>query len=141
MAAALGALSLRFDRIGATLRAEKRDAFRYRVGRARHGQLADVLDPSVDYDVWREVGACLKPEVELLFMAADDEGEVAADDPRVRRAVCALGRGAVGQRLYVRAVGPARAEISVGPPGGEPASGAVCWTVHLDSGAAEKTGG
>lgn len=141
MAAVLGALSLRFDRIGATLRAEKRDAFRYRVGRARHGQLADVLDPSVDYDVWREVGACLKPEVELLFMAADDEGEVAADDPRVRRAVCALGRGAVGQRLYVRAVGPARAEISVGPPGGEPASGAVCWTVHLESGAAEKTGG
>ncbi len=55
--------------------------------------------------------------------------------------VCALGRGAVGQRLYVRAVGPARAEVSVGPPGGEPASGAVCWTVHLESGAAEKTGG
>ncbi|WP_438030561.1 hypothetical protein [Sorangium sp. So ce233] len=141
MATALGALSLRFDRIGATLRAEKRDAFRYRVGRARHGQLADVLDPSVDYDAWREMGACLKPDVEILFMAAEDEGEVAADDPRVRRAVCALGRGAVGQRLYIRAVGPARAEVSVGPPGGDPASGAVCWTVNLETGAAEKTGG
>ncbi|WP_437932249.1 hypothetical protein WMF37_24360 [Sorangium sp. So ce291] len=141
MAVALGALSLRFDRIGATLRAEKRDAFRYRVGRARHGQLADVLDPSVDYDAWREMGACLKPDVEVLFMAAEDEGEVAADDPRVRRAVCALGRGAVGQRLYIRAVGPARAEVSVGPPGGDPAAGAVCWMINLESGAAEKTGG
>ncbi|WP_437641534.1 hypothetical protein [Sorangium sp. So ce854] len=141
MATALGALSLRFDRIGAALRAEKRDAFRYRVGRARHGQLADVLDPSVDYDDWREVGACLKPEVEILFMAAEDEGEVAADDPRVRRAVCALGRGAVGQRLYMRAVGPARAEVSVGPPGGDPAVGAVCWTVNLETGAADQTGG
>ncbi|WP_437616762.1 hypothetical protein WMF20_22790 [Sorangium sp. So ce834] len=141
MATALGALSLRFDRIGAALRAEKRDAFRYRVGRARHGQLADVLDPSVDYDAWREMGACLKPEIEVLFMAAEDEGEVAADDPRVRRAVCALGRDAVGQRLYIRAVGPARAEVSVGPPGGEPSASAVCWSVDLQSGAAEKTGG
>ncbi|KYG04072.1 hypothetical protein BE21_48650 [Sorangium cellulosum] len=141
MATALGALSLRFDRIGAALRAEKRDAFRYRVGRARHGQLADVLDPSVDYDAWREMGACLKPEIEVLFMAAEDEGEVAADDPRVRRAVCALGRDAVGQRLYIRAVGPARAEVSVGPPGGEPSASAVCWSVDLQSGAAEKTSG
>ncbi|AUX23168.1 hypothetical protein SOCEGT47_036870 [Sorangium cellulosum] len=141
MATALGALSLRLDRIGAALRAEKRDGFRYRVGRGRHGQLADVLDPSVDYDAWREMGACLKPEVEILFMAAQDEGEVAADDPRVRRAVCAFGRGAVGQRLYIRAVGPAQVEVSVGPPGGEPSPDAGCWTVHLESGAAEKTGG
>ncbi|XXX82288.1 hypothetical protein WMF30_26365 [Sorangium sp. So ce134] len=141
MATALGALSLRFDRIGAVLRAEKRDAFRYRVGRGRHGQLADVLDPSVDYDAWREMGACLKPEVEILFMAAEDEGEVAADDPRVRRATCSFGREAVGQRLYIRAVGPARAEVSVGPPGGEPSASAVCWSVNLESGAAEKTGG
>ncbi|WP_234023934.1 hypothetical protein [Sorangium cellulosum] len=142
MATALGALSLRYDRIGATIRAEKRDAFRYRVGRARHGQLADVLDPSVDYDAWREAGACLKPQVEILFMPAEDEGEVAADDPRVRRAACALGQGAVGQRLYVRAVAPARVEVSAGPPGGEPGkNGVPCWTIHLETGVAEKTGG
>ena len=79
-------LGLRFDRIGAVQRAEKRDAFRYRVGRNRHGQLTDVLDPTVEYDVWREMGACTKPDVEVLFMPAEDDGEVAADDPRVRRA-------------------------------------------------------
>lgn len=141
MAAALGVLSMRFDRIKAALREDQRDVFRYRVGRARHGQLVDVLDPSVDYDEWREVGACLKPELEVLFMAAEDEGEVAADDPRVRRAACALGHGAVGQRLYFRAVGPARVEVSVGPPGGEPAPGAARWAVDLSSGAAEEIGG
>ena len=87
----LGVLGLSYDRIGAVQRAEKRDAFRYRVGRNRHGQLSDVLDPTVEYDIWREMGACTKPDVEVLFMPAEDDGEVAADDPRVRRAVCALG--------------------------------------------------
>src|SRR5205814_8334311 len=98
----LGVLGMKIDRIGAVLRSEMRDAFRYRVGRNRHGQLADVLDPSVEYDLWREMGACSKPDVDVLFMMADDLGEVAADDPRVMKVTCSLGQGAVGQRLYVR---------------------------------------
>jgi hypothetical protein len=134
----LGVLGLKYDRIGALHRAEKRDAFRYRVGRNRHGQLSDVLDPTVEYDVWREMGACSKPDVEVLFMLAEDDGEVAADDPRVRRATCSLGAQAVGQRLYIRAVGPARVELAAGPPGGEPQKGAPVWAVDLRSAIAEK---
>ncbi len=136
-ATVLGVLGLTFDRIGATLRAETRDAFRYRVGRNRHGQLADVLDPSAEYDLWREMGACSKPDVDVLFMLAEDVGEVAADDPRVMKATCSLGAQAVGQRLYVRAVGPARVEVSAGPPGGEPGKGAPCWAVDLKTSLAE----
>jgi len=135
-ACALGALAMRFERIGAVLRAEKRDAFRYRVGRNRHGQLADVLDPAVEYDVWREMGACTKPNVEVLYMRAEDDGEVAADDPRVEIAICKLGANAVGQRVYMRAVGPARVEVSAGPPGGEPAAGAPLWWIDLKEGLA-----
>jgi hypothetical protein len=134
----LGVLGLRFDHIGAVQRAEKRDAFRFRVGRNRHGQLSDVLDPSVEYDVWREMGACTKPDVEVLYMAAEDDGEVAADDPRVRKTTCSLGHSAVGQRLYMRAVGPARAELAAGPPGGEPSKGAPTWGIDLKAGTAEK---
>lgn len=130
-ACALGALAMRFERIGAALRAEKRDAFRYRVGRNRHGQLADVLDPTVEYDVWREMGACTKPNVEILHMKAEDDGEVAADDPRVEMAVCKLGAGAVGQRVYLRAVGPSKVEVSAGPAGGDPAPGGPVWTIDL----------
>jgi hypothetical protein len=122
---------MRFDRIGAVPRAEKRDVFRYRVGRGRHGQLADVLDPAAEYDEWREMGACSKPDVDVLFMIASDDVEVAADDPRVMRAVCSLGVGAVGQRVYLRAVGPARVEVSVGPPGEQPGRDAPIWAVDL----------
>lgn len=135
---ALGVLALRLDRLGAQLRVEKRDNFRYRVGRARHGQLYEVLDPAAGYDEWREMGACTKPEVEVLFLVAEDDGEVAADDPRVQRATCVLGAIAVGQRLYLRAVGPSRVEVSVGPPGDEPAKGAPCWAVDLKSSIAER---
>ncbi|MFT3771980.1 MAG: hypothetical protein QM820_41770 [Minicystis sp.] len=134
----LGVLGLKHDRIGALQRAEKRDAFRYRVGRNRHGQLSDVLDPTVEYDTWREMGACTKPDVDVLFMEAVDDGEVAADDPRVRRATCSLGHSAVGMRLYMRAVGPGKAELAAGPPGGEPQKGAPVWGIDLRSGAAEK---
>jgi hypothetical protein len=134
----LGILGLKFDRIGATQRAEKRDAFRYRVGRNRHGQLSDVLDPTVEYDGWREMGACTKPDVEVLYMPSEDDGEVAADDPRVSKLRCSLGNGAVGQRLYMRAVGPARAELAAGPPGGEPSKGAAVWGIDLKAGTAEK---
>jgi hypothetical protein len=134
---ALGALAMKLDRIGARRRAEDRDAFRYRVGRGRHGQLLDALDPTVDYDAWREMGACSKPDVEVLFMEAADDPEVAADDPRVMRALCRLGADAVGHRLYVRAVGPARIEVTVGPPGGEPGEGAPRWAVDLVAAVAE----
>jgi hypothetical protein len=137
-ACALGVLAMRFDRVSATLRGEKRDAFKFRVGRSRHGQLADVLDPSVDYDVWREMGACTKPNVEVLFMPAEDDGEVAADDPRVQRASCAFGVSSVGRRVYVRAVAPARVEVSVGPPGGEPEKNAFRWAVDLNNATAEQ---
>src|SRR5262249_2057322 len=37
-ATVLGLLSTRFDKVGLAQRTEQRDAFRYRVGRARHGQ-------------------------------------------------------------------------------------------------------
>lgn len=136
-ACALGVLSMKLDRVGVGLRSEKRDSFRFRVGRSRHGQLADVLDPSVDYDTWREMGACTKPDVEVLFMPAEDESEVAADDPRVKRVVCSFPAAAVGKRLYVRAVGPARVEVSVGPPGGEPDQGAPGWFVDLKAATSE----
>jgi len=56
----------------------------------------------------------------------------------VHRSLCALGSGAVGLRLYMRAVGPARVELAAGPPGGEPQKGAPVWGVDLSSGAAEK---
>lgn len=135
---ALGALALRLDRLGAMLRVEKRENFRYRVGRGRHGQLYDVLDPGCEYDEWRDLGACTKPEIEVLFMVAEDDGEVAADDPRVMRASCALGAGAVGQRLYLRAVGPSRVELSVGPAGDEPPRGAPCWAIDLKTSVAER---
>jgi hypothetical protein len=130
-ATALGILAMRFEKIGATPRVEKRDAFRFRVGRARHGQLADVLDPSIEYDVWREMGAATKPEVEVLFMLAEEDGEVAADDPRVQKATCALGSSIVGKRLYLRAVASTKVEITAGPPGGEPEKGLPVWTVDL----------
>ncbi|NUP04688.1 MAG: hypothetical protein HOW73_01360 [Polyangiaceae bacterium] len=135
-ATALGALSLRLDRIGVTRRTEKRDAFRYRVGRARHGQLADVLEPSVEYDAWREVGNCTKPLIDVLFMRADYDGEVAADDPRVTRVECDLGADAVGRKLFFRAVGTHRIEVSVGMPGEEPQADSPRVAVELQTGMA-----
>lgn len=135
-ATAQGLLSMRLERVGLTPRKEKRDAFAWRVGRARHGQLADALDPSAEYDAWREAGACSKPEVEVLYVSATGDVDVAADDPRVKRAVCALGMDAMGKRLYMRAVTATRVEVSVGPPGGEPDADAPLWAVDLVSGAA-----
>ncbi len=135
-ATAIGALSLRHDRIGVTRRQEKRDAFRYRVGRARHGQLIDVLQPSVEYDAWVEVGPCTRPQVDVLFMRADYDGEVAADDPRVMRVECDLGPDAVGRRLFFRTVGTHRIEVSVGLPGEEPGPDAPRFAVELQTGMA-----
>lgn len=133
-ATVLGALALRFDKIGVTSRVEQRDAFRYRVGRARHGQLADVLDPSVEYDVWREVGPCTKPFVEVLFMRADEDVEVAADDPRVMRVECEVGADSVGKRVYFRAVSTTRVEIGVADPGEDPTNESRRCAVDLSTG-------
>jgi len=135
-ATALGALSMRHDRIGVTRRSEQRDAFRYRVGRPRHGQLADVLDPAIEYDAWREMQACTKPTIDVLFMKADYDGEVAADDPRVMRVECDLGPDAVGRRVFLRAVGTHRVEISTGLPGGEPEPSDPRLAIDLQTGMA-----
>ncbi len=135
-ATALGALSLRLDKIGVTRRAEKRDAFRYRVGRARHGQLSDVLEPSVEYDAWREMGPCSKPQVDLLFMKADYDGEVAADDPRIMRVECDLGPDSVGRRVYLRAVGTHRIEVAAATPGEDPGDEDPRVAVELQTGMA-----
>lgn len=133
-ATALGALSLRLDKIAVIKRAEQRDAFRYRVGRARHGQLSDVLDPSVDYDTWREMGPCTKPLVDVLFMRADYDGEVAADDPRVMKVECDLGGEAVGRRVFLRAVGTHRVEVSSSAPGEDPQDDAPRVAIDLQTG-------
>ncbi|MFO0553222.1 MAG: hypothetical protein U0271_32850 [Polyangiaceae bacterium] len=135
-ATTLGALSLRLDRIGVTRRREHRDAFRYRVGRVRHGQLADVIEPSVEYDEWREMGPCTKPQVDVLFMRADYDGEVAADDPRVMRVECDLGPDAVGRRVFLRAVGNHRIEVSVGNSGEGPTPDSPRFAVELQTGMA-----
>lgn len=135
-ACAVGILAMRYEKIGAFTRSEQRDAFRYRVGRARHGQLLDVLDPSVEYDAWRDMGNCTKPVVEVLFMRADDDGEVAADDPRVMRAGCDLGIDAVGQRLFLRAVGEHRVEVAIGADGDQPGGDAQRVAVDLTTGMA-----
>ena len=135
-AVAMGALAMRHDRIGVTRRSEQRDAFRYRVGRPRHGQLADVLDPSLEYDAWREMQRATKPTVDVLFMRADYDGEVAADDPRVMRVECDLGPDAVGRSVYLRAVGTHRVEIATGSPGEEPQSGEPRMAIDLQTGMA-----
>ncbi|MBL9024106.1 MAG: hypothetical protein JNL21_18070 [Myxococcales bacterium] len=135
-ATALGALSLRLDKIGVTRRAEKRDAFRYRVGRARHGQLSDVLEPSVDYDHWREMGPCSKPQVDVLFMTADYDGDVAADDPRIMRVECDLGPDSVGRRVFLRAVGAHRIEVAAAVPGEDPGPEDPRVAVELQTGMA-----
>ena len=49
-ATALGVLSTKFDKVGLMQRTEQRDSFRYRVGKARHGQFMDVLGPTTGYD-------------------------------------------------------------------------------------------
>ena len=127
---------LRIDRIGVTRRTEERDAFRYRVGRARHGQLADVLDPSLEYDAWREMSACTKPTVEVLFMRADYDGEVAADDPRVMRVEVDLGPDAIGKRIFLRAVGTHRVEVSTAVAGESPGPEDQRFAVELQTGMA-----
>jgi hypothetical protein len=137
MAAALGALALKSERYGAIPRSEKRGPFRYRVGRARHGQLSEALNPDVDYDAWYEAGASNKPVAEVLYMRAEDTEDAAADDPRITKAACELGDAAIGQRLYLRAVGPHRIELTVGPSGGEPDPAGPKLAIELKTGVVE----
>jgi hypothetical protein len=130
-ATALGVLSTKYDKVGLMQRTEQRDSFRYRVGKARHGQFMDVLGPTTGYDEWGEMGACTKTDAEVLFMIADDDGDVAADDPRVMRAQVLLDHAAVGKRLWLRATGPRRVELSYAFPGEEPGRNAPRWSIDL----------
>ncbi len=137
-ATALGVLATKFDKLGLAQRTEQRDAFRYRVGKARHGQFMDVLGPTNSYDEWREMGACTKTDVEILFMIANDDGDVAADDPRVMRAQTSVDPGAVGKRLHLRAVGSAKVELSYASMGDEPGNKSPKWAFDLLAAVAEK---
>jgi len=61
---------------------------------------------------------------------------VAADDPRVMRVECDLGPDAVGRRVFLRAVGTHRVEISTGLPGGEPEPSDPRLAIDLQTGMA-----
>jgi hypothetical protein len=56
----------------------------------------------------------------------------------VLRVKFAVGAGAVGQRIYMRAVGSAKVEVALGPAGGEPSLGDGVWGIDLKAGTAEK---
>lgn len=136
LATALGILALRYQPMAPAEVSDDRANFNYRVGRAKRGKLLTVLDASTGYDVWREMGACTRPEVTVLFTAAGS-GELSADDPTITSVTCNLGYDAVGYRVYLRAVGGARVEVSVGPPGGRPDDDAPIWAVDLAGGSSE----
>jgi hypothetical protein len=136
LATALGILALRYQPMAPAAVSDERSTFKYRVGRARQGKLHAVLDSSAGYDVWREMGACTKPEVTVLYVGGDGP-EVGADDPSVQRVIMNLGYDAVGYRIYLRAVGGSKIELSIGPPSGRPDADAPCWQIDLAVGAAE----
>jgi hypothetical protein len=137
LATALGILALRYQPVAPTEVQDDRTSFHYRVGRNKRGKLHTVLDASTGYDVWRELGACTRPEVTLLYTTGDASAEMSADDPSVRSVTCTLGYDAVGYRVYTRAVGGDRVEVSVGPPGGRPDESAPLWAVDLSAGTAQ----
>jgi hypothetical protein len=137
LATALGILAMRYQPMAPAAVTDDRANFNYKVGRAKRGKLLTVLDSSAGYDAWREMGACTRPEVTVLYTDAKAADELAADDPTVNRVVCSLGYDAVGYRVYLRAVGGTRIEVSVGPPGGRPDDDAPLWAVDLASAIAE----
>ncbi len=138
LATALGMLTLRYQNMSPSAVSDDRTGFSFLVGRAKRGKLFTVLDPSAGYDVWRELGACTRPEVTVLYASADQGStDMAADHPSIQRVVCSLGYDAVGYRVYMRAVGGSRVEVSVGPPGGRPDEDAPCWAVNLSDCTAE----
>ena len=72
----------------------------------------------------------------MLYTGAGS-GELSSDDPTITSVTCNLGYDAVGYRVYLRAVGGARVEVSVGPPGGRPDDDAPIWAVDLAGGSSE----
>jgi len=140
LATALGILLLRFQPMGPSEVSDDRANFNYRVGRAKRGKLLTVLDSGTGYDVWREMGACNRPEVAVLFAHTESaKPDMSSDDPSIQRVICDLGYDAVGYRVYLRAVSGSKVEVSVGPPGGRPDEDAPSWTIDLLSGGAEPT--
>jgi len=137
LASALGILTLRYEQMAPTAVCDQRTAFSYVVGRSRRGKLLPVIDATVGYDVWRELGPCTKPDTSVLYAevgAAAAGMEVDETDPRVRVVQCMLGYDAVGYRVYVRAVHGTRLEVSFGPPGGRPDEDAPVWGIDLAHG-------
>ncbi|MEM6789357.1 MAG: hypothetical protein AAF715_17685 [Myxococcota bacterium] len=135
LATALGILALRYQPLARAEVTDDRVGFPFRVGRAKRGKLFSVLDESVGYDVWRELGACTRPDVTVLYTASvDASSELTADDPSIQSVTCGLGYDAVGYRVYLRATDDHHVEVSVGPPGGRPAEDAPRWTIDLASG-------
>lgn len=137
LATALGILALRYQPMAPAEVSDDRANFNFKVGRAKRGKLLTVLDQSTGYDVWREMGACTRPEVTVLYTDAGAEPELSADDPKITSVTCSLGYDAVGYRVYLRAVGGARVEVSVGPPGGRPDDDAPVWSIDLAGGSSE----
>lgn len=137
LATALGILTLRHHHMGPSKVKDDRANFGYRVGRAKQGKLLAVIDSSTGYDAWRELGACTRPDVTVLYTDVTKAGDVPTDDPSIRRVVCTLGYDAVGYRVYMRAVAGTRVEVSVGPPGGRPDEDAPMWGIDLEAGSAE----
>ena len=76
--------------------------------------------------------------VEALGGVQPDGGGVAADDPRVMRAQARVDPLAVGKRLWLRAVGPAKVELSYAPPGEEPGKNAPRWAFDLLAAVSER---
>lgn len=139
LSVALGILTLRYEQMAPTAVCDQRSSFEYVVGRARRGKLFGVIDATVGYDVWRELGACTRPEVTVLHakVGAPPAAELDETDARVVSTVCTLGYDAVGYRVYVRAVSSTRLEVSFGPPGGRPDEDAPVWGIDLAHGTAQ----
>ena len=137
LATALGILTLRYQPMAPTAVSDDRATFKYLVGRNKRGKLLTVLDPDSGYDIWRELGACNRPEVTVLYSDQTTNPQLPADHSSIRDVVCNLGYDAVGYRIYLRAVSGSRVEVSVGPRGGRPDEDAPSWGIDLISGAAE----
>jgi hypothetical protein len=115
---------------------DNRAAFGWRIGRGKQGKLLTVLDESSGYDAWRELGACTRPDVTVLYVALGDaRPDMSVDEPSVKRITCNVGHDAVGYRIYLRAVGLQHVELSIGPPGGRPDDDAPTWGLELVAGA------
>ncbi len=137
LAPSLGILQLRYAPLSPTEVVDDRAGFNFRVGRAKRGKLMTVLDESSGFDVWKELGACTRPEVTVLYTGAGGPADISADDPAVTSVSFTLGYDAVGYRIYLRAIANSRIEVSFGPPGGKPDDDAAVWQVDLASASAE----